>query len=217
MSPPTLHRLMQRMQPVRLHPRDVLNEAFGEIETVYFPLGGLSTLLIRFEDGFQAEVGLVGREGMVGTSAVSGASRARVDAVVQIEGEALRIGAGDLRREMERSPEDRKRLRRYGERLWAQSMQLAACNGHHSLEQRLARWLLMVQDRVGGRELAMTQEMLASMLCVHRPSVTVAAGRLQRMGSIRYSGGRVTIVDRASLERSSCECYAAVQQRILIG
>ena len=102
---------------------------------------------------------------------------------------------------------------RHAEALQAQIMQTAACNGRHGLEQRLARWLLMAQDRVGGDELLLTQDFISMMLGVHRPSITVTAGILQRAGLIRYIAGRITILNRASLEASACECYAAVRKR----
>ena len=161
----------------------------------------------------QAEVGIIGREGMLGMSLLSGVDTSFVEAMVQMPGTALRMGMTEFRRELETNAPFRAVLLRYNEALQAQVMQTAACNGRHELEQRLARWLLMARDRADGEELPLTQEFMAMMLGVHRPSITVTAGILQRAGLIRYSGGRVTLLDRSSLEAASCECYGAVKQR----
>ena len=133
--------------------------------------------------------------------------------MVQMPGQALRMSARDFQQEIETNAAFRTVLFRYNEALHAQVMQTAACNGRHDLEQRLARWLLMARDRADGDELPLTQDFMAMMLGVHRPSITVTAGILQRAGLIRYANGIVTIIDRPSLEAASCECYAAVQQR----
>ena len=133
--------------------------------------------------------------------------------MVQLPGAALRMGAGAFRRELEVSAPLRALLLRYNEALQAQVMQTAACNGRHGLEQRLARWLLVARDRAEGDELALTQDFVAMMLGVHRPSVTVTAGILQRAGLIRYANGHITLLDRPGLEAAACECYGAVRQR----
>lgn len=210
-----IERLLPRMQLVTLTARAVLSEADRSLNVAHFPLSGLCSLIVRFSDGFQAEVGLIGRDGMVGSWVLNGTARPGVEIVVHLGGEALRISGADLQAEIKRAPEVGTVLGRYGEALWAQAMQTAGCNAHHGLEQRLARWLLMVKDRVDDDEVAMTQEALASVLCVHRPSVTVAAQRLQKTGAISYSGGRVAILDRSRLEQCACECYAALQHRNL--
>lgn len=205
------------MEPVRLVEHQVLFRRNEPAEFVDFLENGLVALFIRFSDGFQVEVGLIGSEGMVGLSAFSGVPTEATEAVVQVPGQALRMRASEFSLELRASPELDAIMRRYSESVWADALQLAACNGHHSLERRLARWLLMVQDRTGRRELRFTHETLATMLCVHRPSVTVAAGRLQRAGGIRYSGGTMIIESRFALEHAACECYGMRKQRIARG
>ena len=169
-------------------------------------------MLAQLEDGLTAEVGLVGREGMVGLPLVFGIETAFIEAMVQAPGAALRMEASAFRHALDEHPALRTLLFRYSEFMHAQVAQTAACNGNHGLEQRLSRWLLMSHDRTNGDELPMTQEFLAMMLCVHRPSVTVAARILQRANLIRYGGGSITVLDRSGLEATACECYGMVRQ-----
>jgi CRP-like cAMP-binding protein len=166
------------------------------IEAVYFPESGMFSLVAGLEDGTQAEVGVIGREGILGMSLLSGIDTPFIEAMVQMPGMALRMAVGDFQHEMQANAPFRTLMLRYNEALQAQIMQTAACNGRHALEQRFARWLLM-----------------AMMLAVRRPSITVTAGILQRAGLIRYAAGRVTVADRASLEAASCECYGVVRRR----
>ena len=172
------------------------------------------SLVATLDDGMQAEIGIVGREGMLGTTLLSGDDTSFLDAMVQMPGSALRMAITDFRQDMEAHPALRQRLVRYNEALHVQIMQTAVCNAHHGLEQRLARWLLLAHDRIDGDELPLTQDFMATMLGVYRPSITVTAGILQRAGLIRYSTGRVTIVDRAGLEASACECYGITRRRV---
>lgn len=165
------------------------------------------------EDGAHAEVGIVGREGMVGLPLVTGVDTAFVEAYAQADGTALSMDAASLRRAMEQEPEFRRLLLRYLEAMVAQITQTAACNGRHALEQRLARWLLMAHDRAESNDLQITQEFLSMMLCVYRPTVSVAARALQRAGMIRIGRGRITVPDREGLEASACDCYEVVKQR----
>ena len=171
------------------------------------------SLVASMDDGMQAEVGVIGREGLLGVPLLLGVDTSFVEAMVQVPGTALRMGAREFRHELEVNAPFRALLLRYNEALQAQVMQTAACNGRHALEQRLARWLLMAHDRRAANELPLTQDLMAMMLGVHRPSVTVVAGALQRAGLIRYSGGKVTVLDRPRLEAVSCECYALVNRR----
>ena len=213
-----LAQLLPQLLPVTLELRQVLHAADAPIEAVYFHEVGWTSMLAHLEDGLTAEVGLVGREGMVGLPLVFGIETAFVEAMVQGPGTALRMEAGAFRHALDEHPALRTLLFRYSEFMHAQVAQTAACNGNHGLEQRLSRWLLMSHDRTNGDELPMTQEFLAMMLCVHRPSVTVAARILQRANLIRYGSGTITIVDRPGLEAASCECYAVIrrqQQRLL--
>jgi CRP-like cAMP-binding protein len=214
-----LAALMPKMTEVVLASRQSLYGADTIIESVYFPDSGMVSLIANLDDGMQAEVGIVGREGVVGTSLITGVDTSYVEAMVQMPGAALRLSAADFRHEFNANPVFRGLLLRYNEALATQAMQTAACNGRHGLEQRLARWLLTTHDRSDRDDLPLTQELMAMMLGVHRPSITIAAGVLQRAGLIRYGGGRISILDRSGLEQTSCECYAAVRKRFrtLIG
>ena len=211
-----LAQLLPKFSQVVITMRQGLYNPDDAIEAVYFPESGMISLVSNLDDGMQAEVGIIGQEGMLGTSLLSGVDTSFVEAMVQMPGTALRMGVTEFRQELETNAPFRAILLRYNEALQAQVMQTAACNGRHELEQRLARWLLMAHDRADREELPLTQEFMAMMLGVHRPSITVTAGILQRAGLIRYSGGRVTVLDRPSLEAASCECYGAVRQRFAV-
>jgi CRP-like cAMP-binding protein len=213
LPPDVLAQLLPKLSHVVLAMRQELCNPDEAIEAAYFPETGMVSLVANLDDGVQAEVGIIGREGMFGVPLLSGTEISFVEAMVQMPGTAWRMSAREFRREVEANAPFRLLLLRYNEALQAQVMQTAACNGRHGLEQRLARWLLMAHDRVGGDELPLTQEFMAMMLGVHRPSITVTAGILQRAGLIRHSNGRVTVLDRPSLEAASCECYGAVSRR----
>lgn len=201
--------LMTRMQPVVMNKGVVLSRPDDPIDSVYFPRSGIVSLLINFEDGTEAEVGLIGREGMLGSSVVLGCATSLVELLVQAPGEAHRIGTADFRREVQSDPCLAAYFQRYHHALEAQITQTAACNSRHDLSQRLAKWLLMAQDRMDGDVLPLTQDLLARMLGVHRPTISVAAARLQDEQLIRYSPGRITILDRRGLEQAACECHGA--------
>jgi CRP-like cAMP-binding protein len=213
LPPETLARLLPRMRPVSLALRGSLMVPDTEVTAVHFVESGFVSLVTSLEDGTQAEVGLIGNEGMVGLPLVTGVDTAFVEAFVQSEGSALRMEARPFRAAMEEEPALRNLLLRYLEAMTAQISQTAACNGRHDLEQRLARWLLMAHDRSGSDEIQITQEFLALMLCVYRPSVSVVASTLQRAGMIRYGRGHISIVDRGALEMTACDCYRAVKVR----
>ena len=208
-----LAQLLPELRPVTLDLRQVLYAADAPIEAVYFHEAGWTSMLAHLEDGLTAEVGLVGREGMVGLPLAFGVETSFVEAMVQGPGTALRMEAAAFRHALDAHPALRTLLFRYGEFMHAQVTQTAACNGNHGLEQRLARWLLMTHDRANGDEMPMTQEFLATMLCVHRPSVTVAARILQRASLIRYGSGAITVVDRPGLEAAACECHGNVRRQ----
>lgn len=216
LPPDVLAGLLPKLTPVALSMRQFLYHSDRTMDAVYFVKSGMVSLVATLEDGMQAEVGLIGAEGMLGVSLASGAETSFVDSMVQMPGEAWRMGAREFCAEIEANAPLRSLVLRYNEALHVQTTQTAACNGHHGLEQRLVRWLLMAHDRADGTDLPLTQDLMALMLGVHRPSVTVTAGILQRAGLIRYSGGRVTILDRASLEAASCECYGTVQRRVSV-
>jgi CRP-like cAMP-binding protein len=213
LPPDVLAQLAPKFSRVSLSLRQSLYAADQPIEAVFFFESGMASMVTQLEDGVQAEVGIIGFEGMTGIALLHGADSSFTDGFVQIAGTALRMGASAFRQELQSNEPFRVLLLRYSEAHQAQISQTAACNGRHGLEQRLARWLLMAHDRVEDDELPLTQEFLAMMLGVHRPSITVTAGILQRAGLIRYASGRITILDRPSLEASSCECYSAVRGR----
>jgi CRP-like cAMP-binding protein len=205
--------LAPSLRPVRLDLKQTLHEPERPIEAVYFLEAGMVSLLARLEDGVAQEVGIVGREGVVGLAVALGAESVGTEAMVQADGAALRVDADELRMAFERSAALRALLLRYAQALHAQVTQTAACNGRHTVDERLARWMLMAHDRADGDEFVMTQEFMAIMLGVRRAGVSVAAGILQKAGLIGHTYGRVIILDRAGLEAASCECYAAVRRQ----
>jgi CRP-like cAMP-binding protein len=214
LPPKVLASLAPKLRQVSLAVRDSLIAPGKVIEAVYFVESGWVSLVTTLEDGTQAEVGLVGQEGMVGLPLIAGVNTGFEEAFVQASGTALRMEADVFRRTFEEFPILQARLHRYSEAMRAQAIQTAACNGRHALEQRFARWLLMGHDRCEGDELPVTQEFLALMVSAHRPSVTVVAGALQQAGIIRRDRrGYVTILDRSALEATACDCYDAVQYR----
>jgi CRP-like cAMP-binding protein len=208
-----LARFWPKLERVELGLRQILVAPDEPIAAVYFPETGWVSMLALLDDGRSAEVGLVGSEGMVGLPLLLGSDRSSVEAMVQGPGTMLRLGADAFRQALDRSPALKTLLLRYALAFQQQVAQTAACNGHHALDQRLARWLLMAHDRAEDDALPMTQEFLAMMLCVHRPGVTVAARLFQQAGLIRYGHGQITVTDRAGLEAAACECYGAVRQQ----
>ena len=190
-----------------------LLEAGRPIETVYFPNGGVCSLTMTMEDGRVAEVGLTGREGLVGYLLAFGQNEASHDAMVQIPGgSALTMSRRDFREHMSRNGSLRALVNRYMLAATAFTTTSVACNALHVAEERCARWLLHAHDRMGSATFDLSHEFLAMMLGVRRPTATIVAGTLQRSGLIRYSRGRMTIVDRPRLEQASCECYGLIEQ-----
>jgi len=190
----------------------VLHEPHESLKFLYFPNSGLISLVVFMHDGRTVEAGITGREGMVGLPAMMGFPRHPLQEIVQVSGNAFRISVASFRKLAPRLPEMRKYTARYTMSLGLQVAQTAACNRVHDLEQRLARWLLMAQDRVRLDSLAITQDFLATMMGTDRPSVTLAEGLLTRAGAIEHARGVVKIVDRARLEASACECYGVISQ-----
>jgi CRP-like cAMP-binding protein len=212
LPPGDLAELLPQFQPVELAIRQVLHEPGKAIGSVYFVETGWVSMLAYMEDGDAAEVGLVGREGMVGLPILLGGDSADLEAMVQATGTALRMDAAALRQALERIPTLRTLLLRYVLLHHEQVTRTAACNGRHQIEQRLARWLLMAHDRADGDQFPMTHEFLSMMLGVRRAGVTVAAGVLQKAGLIRYGGGKLQVTDRPGLEAVTCECYGVVRR-----
>jgi CRP-like cAMP-binding protein len=190
----------------------VLHEAGGKLEFAYFPNRGLISLVVVMKDGKTAEAGIVGNEGFTGTLAAVGLNRSPLQAVVQITGDGFRVEIGALQNTLESVAHLQMMLSRYTAIRGMQVAQTAACNRLHDIEQRLARWLLMTQDRVDSGSLAITHDFLATMLGTDRPTVSLAAGVLQRKELIEYTRGAVEIVNRKKLEDSACECYGVIRQ-----
>ena len=189
---------------------DVLHEPAEPIKFGYFMNSGLASILSVMEDGKSVEVGLTGKEGFVGCPLIVGLRTAPTRAVIQIEGSAFRIRAADLRQGLRRCPTLENRIQRFVQIMAMQGSQVAACNRLHEVSERLARWLLMSQDRVNSDTVSLTQEFLAHMLGTRRSSVTVAAGTLQKAGLITYTRGSVKIKNRAGLLTAACECYGSM-------
>jgi len=190
----------------------VLYESGRTLSHVYFPTTAIVSLLYVMEDGASAEIAVVGNEGVVGISLFMGGESTPSRAVVQSAGHALRLKAHLIKQEFEQAGPAMHLLLRYTQALITQMAQTAVCNRHHSLDQQLCRWLLLSLDRLQGNELVMTQELIANMLGVRREGVTEGALKLQKLGLIRYSRGRITVLDRPGLENRTCECYAVVKK-----
>jgi CRP-like cAMP-binding protein len=190
----------------------VLYESGLTLAHVYFPVDSIVSLLYVMENGSSAEIAVVGNEGLVGVSLFMGGGTTPSRAVVQSAGQAYRLDAQAMKLEFDKAGPVLHLLLRYTQALLTQMAQTAACNRHHSLDQQLCRWLLLSLDRLQGDHLVMTQELIANMLGVRREGVTEAALKLQSAGVIRYSRGRITVLDRAALEQRTCECYAVVKK-----
>ena len=190
---------------------EVIYESGGRMEYIYFPTNAIISLLYTMENGSSAEMGMAGREGLVGVALFMGGDTMPNRAVVQSAGGAFRMRATVLQEEFARGGTFQHLMLRYTQALLTQMSQTAVCNRLHEIEQQLCRWLLLSHDRLDSDELVMTQELIANMLGVRREGVTVAAGRLQEQGLIRYVRGRIKVLDRRGLEASACECYKVVK------
>jgi CRP-like cAMP-binding protein len=208
LAPSDFAALLPHFKRTGLLPREVLYAPNEPILVVYFPEQGYASMLATLREGDAAEVGMVGREGMLGVPIILGTDRSNLEAVVQGEGRALQVDADVIRHVVDENPAIRALLLRYAMAFSVQVTMTAACNNRHVVNQRIARWLLMADDRIGGSgDFAMTHEFLALMLGVRRSGVTVAAGALQKAGLIRYEHGRMHVTDRTGLEAAACECH----------
>ena len=205
-------RLFPHLELISMSLGMVVYESGATLRHIYFPTDSIISLLYVMQDGASAEIAVVGNEGAVGVSLFMGGATTPSRAIVQSAGSAYRLTGAALNREFNRHGEMLHVLLRYTQSLITQMAQTAVCNRHHSLEQQLCRWLLLSLDRLDGTEIKMTQELIANMLGVRREGVTEAAGRLQKLGVIRYSRGKITVLDRPRLESLSCECYAVVRK-----
>ncbi len=202
-------RLLDHCEPVELHFAAILAEAGEPIREVWFPIRCAIVQVARIDGHANLEVGLVGDEGALGASLVLDVAESPQQALVQEPGEALRIEAGRFRRELARSPALTRVLRHYIHAQMGQLAQTAGCTRFHVVEARLARWLLMTQDRAHSSQFHLTHEFLANVLGVRRVGITRAATTLQNRRLIRYARGDITVTDRAGLEAAACGCYAA--------
>ena len=191
----------------------VLHEPGEPIKFGYFLNSGLASVLTVLTEGKSVEVGLTGKDGFVGLPLIVGFTSSPTRTVIQIQATGFRVSAKALAQVLRQCPVLASRLQRYVQVLGMQGTQVAACNRLHEVDERLARWLLMCEDRIGSNFVPLTQEFLAHMLGTRRASVTVAAGILQKAGLITYQRGHVNIVDRPRLETASCECYEMMQQQ----
>lgn len=211
MNSADFERLSRHMEIVPLAHRQVLAEAGADVGHAYFPhAGAICAVAVMAETG-AAETAAIGPEGVAGVEAVLGAHTTASRIIVQVSGMATRIPVRHLRALLDQSSAFRTIVYRYVRARFAQLAQSVACNGLHAVEERCARWLLMAHDRAQRDTFDMTQDFLAEMLGVHRPSVTIVARNMQTAGLIRYSRGVLTVTDRKGLERASCECYGIVK------
>jgi CRP-like cAMP-binding protein len=213
-------RLFPHLKPVTLLLGTVLHESGSLMRHIYFPTDAIVSLLYVLDNGASAEIAVVGNDGAVGVSLFMGGETTTSRAVVQSAGCAFRLTGARLKREFALHGDLMYVLLRYTQSLITQMAQTAVCNRHHSVDQQLCRWLLLSLDRLSSNELIMTHELIANMLGVRREGVTDAAGKLQKLGVIRYRRGRITVLNRPELEHLCCECYGVVKketERLLPG
>ena len=212
LSPAERARLVPHLKLVPMPLGKVLYESGDVMHHVYFPTDCIVSLLYVMEDGASAEISVVGHEGLIGLALFMGGETTPSRAIVQSAGHAYRLIGRELKEEFHRNGQMQLLLLRYTQALITQMAQTAVCNRHHSVDQQLCRWLLLSLDRLSSNKLTMTQELIANMLGGRREGVTEAAGKLQKLGVIRYSRGQITVLDREEVERLCCECYAVVRK-----
>jgi CRP-like cAMP-binding protein len=211
---PDLKQLLPDLERIELKREQVLIDADSSLDHIFFPDSGVISVVAVYPDGSIIEMATIGREGGTGFQAVFGAKTSTARLLVQVPGTAAKMPRQAFVRAMDALPAFLGVLRAHVLAFLEQVMVSAACNGAHNVRQRLARWLLMMRDRHDGDDLPLTQDLLAEMLGVHRPSITNAAQGLQRDGFIECGRRRVTILDRDGLVGASCECYRVVRSRI---
>jgi CRP-like cAMP-binding protein len=205
-------RLRPRLEKVPVTIKQPIYEAGKPIQYVYFPLTAVISQVVTMANGEVVESATVGREGMVGVSVLLQSDRSPMNAFGQMEGEAIRMPAAELRQEISQGGSLARVFLRYTEAYFVQVAQGGACNQLHSARHRCARWLLMTHDRLDRDEFALTHEFLGQMMAVRRATVSEIAAALQNEGLIRYGRGRMTVLDRAGLEAASCECYGVIRR-----
>jgi CRP-like cAMP-binding protein len=204
---PEAERLRAHLEPVRFRPNRVIYEVGDPIRYVYFPTCGVLSLLSSTEAGTTVEVGIIGTEGMAGIPLILGVDQMPYRVTSQLTADVLRLSASVLLEELRRSPRLHDLLHLYLYTFLRQITQFAICHRFHTTEERFCRWLLTARDCATENGLMLTQESLAQALGVPRTSVTMIAGRLQQLNLIRYSRGKLTILDRQGLSKAACECY----------
>jgi CRP-like cAMP-binding protein len=204
--------LLPLLDAVETKVKDVLYEQGAPIHYVYFPCDCAHSCILYMENGAAIEIGTIGNESFTGIELLLNSDAAVEMLICQIPGRNLRMNVDDFRRAVESHPAFRDLLQRSAQGYLSQVSQSVACNRLHSMDMRFARWMLITHDRVQSDEFPMTQEFIATMLGVHRPSVSLVAGMFQQAGIIKYSRGKLRIDDRARLEKASCECYATVRR-----
>ena len=210
LAPSVYALVMEELEPLELARKQMLWPSGSPIRSVYFPRTAVVSLIVPSSDDRPVEAATTGNEGFVGVSVALGVASTTIVALVQVAGVALRMPAAAFRRFMNEDSRFRFAVLAYTHALMEQAAQSVVCNRRHELSERCARWLLLTHDRVGEGAFTLTQDFLAIMLGVRRASVTVAAGMLQRAGFIRYSRGRLEVLDREGLEAASCECYRII-------
>jgi CRP-like cAMP-binding protein len=209
-----LKRLLPELEQIRCQRAQVLMDADSALDHVFFPDSGVVSVVAVYADGSVIEMATIGREGCSGVQAILGAKRSSVQLLVQIPGSAAKMSRVTFMQAMQSMPSFRSVMNAYVQAFLEQVMVSVACNGAHSLKQRLARWLLMMRDRSDGDTLLITQDLLAEMLGVQRPSISNAAQELERAGLIERGRRQVTILNRQGLTKASCECYHLVRLRL---
>ena len=214
LPPRNLKRLMPELEPIRCQRAQILMDAGSSLDHVFFPDSGVVSVVAVYANGSIIEMATIGREGCTGMQAFFGEKTSSVRFLVQIPGSATKISRAAFTRAMDSMPPFRSLMSAYIQAFLEQVLVSVACNGAHSLKQRLARWLLMMRDRCDDDALLITQNLLAEMLGVQRPSITIAARELERAGLIERGRRQVTILDRKGLIGASCECYQLVRERV---
>jgi CRP-like cAMP-binding protein len=205
--------ILARAEPVIVQSKEIVFKREEPIRHVHFPEDCVISLVTELDDGDQVEAMTTGNDGFVGLAIFHGLASSRLKAIGQISGQSLRITVKEYRELVAACPDLYRLMHRYSLFVFETVSQSAACNRLHVIEQRCARWLLMSQDRVGRDTFDLTQEFLAEMLGVRRPGVTVAMGILEKAGLITHRRGSITVVNRAGLEKASCECYRTIRER----
>jgi CRP-like cAMP-binding protein len=210
LTPSDFALLRPHLETIKLLQEDVLVAAGDRLKKVLFPHNGVISLVVSLAGGGRVEVASIGRDSVFGGSAALDGSISLTDAIIQLPGVASALEVGALRAAAKQSIDFRTVLIRHEQALFAQAQQSAACNAMHSVESRLARWLLRMHDLAGGDQLRLTQDFLAQMIGVQRNSVSTIAHTLQQAGVIKYARGHIEIINREALKHASCECYEAV-------